>query len=98
MLDFMTKNGKQDKAGPASAEEPAVDVTPVVKIIELVGTSRVSFDDAMKSAVGLAGKSLRGITGADIKHMTLGIRDGEIQQYRVALKIAFAIDDDEDDD
>jgi flavin-binding protein dodecin len=30
--------------------------------------------------------------------MTLGIRDGAIQQYRVALKAAFVIDDDDDDD
>ena len=98
MLGFMTKNGKKDKAEHEEVDKPAVGATPVVKVVELIGTSSESFDEAIKTAIALAGKSLRGISGADIKHMTVGIRDGEIQQYRVTLKIAFAIEADEDDD
>ena len=98
MLGFMAKNGKKDKAEHEEVDEQVVGITPVVKVIELIGTSSESFDDAMKSAVALAGKSLRGIRGADVKHMTVGIRDGEVQQYRVTLKVAFAIEGDDDDD
>jgi hypothetical protein len=98
MLGFMTKNGKKDKVVDEKTGDAAVGVMPVVKVIELIGTSNESFDDAIRGAVALASKSLRGIRGADVKHMTVGIRDGEVQQYRVALKVAFAIDDDEEDD
>lgn len=97
MLGFMTKNGTKDKA-EEDKDATTVAKAPVVKVIELVGTSPVSFDAAIAHAVSLAGKSLHGITGADVKHMTVAIADGKVTQYRVDLKVAFALDEDEDDD
>ena len=96
MLGFMTKNGKKEKADETDDGTVAAQM-PVVKVIEIIGTSSESFDDAIRKAVMLAGKSLHGISGADVKHMTIGIRDGEIAQYRVTLKVAFAIDEEDDD-
>jgi len=32
------------------------------------------------------------VTGADVKHMTVGIREGKIAQYKVDLKVPFALE------
>jgi hypothetical protein len=96
MLKFMEKNGKKEQADE-KGDDTVVTATPVVKVIELVGTSSEGFDEAIAHAVSLAGKSLHGITGADVKHMTVAIEDGKITQYRVNVKVAFAIDEDDDD-
>jgi flavin-binding protein dodecin len=73
-------------------------VTPVVKVIEVIATSETSFDDAIGRGVKTAARSLRHITGADVKHMTLAVKDGKVTEYRVDLKIAFALDEDDDKD
>ena len=72
--------------------------TAVIKVVELVGTSPLGFDDAVRTAVKRAAGSLRHITGVDVKHMTAAVTDGEISEYRVDLKVAFALDDEDDDD
>ena len=77
--------------------DEGIDVAPVVKVIEILGTSTESFEDAIKKAVETAAKSLRHITGADVKHMTAQVKDGKIVQYKVDLKVAFALDQDDDD-
>ncbi|HUG56213.1 MAG TPA: dodecin family protein [Candidatus Limnocylindrales bacterium] len=66
----------------------------VVKIIEVVGISEKSFDDAVQQAVAGATKSLRHVTGIDVKRMTAVVREGRIAQYHVDAKIAFAVEDD----
>ena len=71
--------------------------TAVVKVVELVGTSPVGFEEAIRGAVKKAAGSLRHITGVDVKHMTAAVKDGQITEYRVDLKIAFALDDEDDD-
>ncbi|MEK6206645.1 MAG: dodecin family protein [Chloroflexota bacterium] len=59
----------------------------------------MGFDDAIATAIKTASHSLRHITGADVKHMTVAADEGAITEYRVDLKLAFALDpDDEDDD
>ena len=72
--------------------------TAVIKVVEVVGTSPASFDDAIRAAVKRAAGSLRHITGVDVKHMTAAVSDGQVSEYRVDLKIAFALDDEDDDD
>lgn len=80
------------------AEGRNLDNMPVVKVIELIGTSAESFDDAVGKAVSTAAASLRHITGADIKRMTVAVKDGKVSQYKVNLKVAFALERQEDDD
>lgn len=65
----------------------------VAKVIEIVGSSHLSFDDAVRQALDEARKTLRGITGVDVRHFTVKVRDDNIVEYRVDCKIAFAIDD-----
>jgi flavin-binding protein dodecin len=76
--------------------DDGLEVSPVVKVVELVATSSASFEDAIARGVATATRSLRHISGADVKHMTVAVRNGKIAEYRVDLKIAFALDLDEE--
>ncbi len=68
----------------------------VVKIIELVGTSPNSWEEATKNAVDKAAETLRGITGANILRQNVVVKDGEIVEYRVDLKLAFMVEEEVD--
>jgi flavin-binding protein dodecin len=78
--------------------DDGIDVMPVVKIVEVIGTSTVSFEDAVAKGVGAAARTIRHMSGADVKHLTVAVRNGKVTQYRADLKIAFAIEPDEADD
>lgn len=63
-----------------------------VKVIEIIGISSKSFDDAINQALKKASKSLKGITGFEvIKHLA-SVKDGKIIRYKVNLKIAFPVE------
>lgn len=65
----------------------------VVKVIELVGDSRMSWEDAVRSAVKTASKTIRNISGVKIKHFTGNVdEDGNIVEYKVNLELAFKVD------
>jgi flavin-binding protein dodecin len=62
-----------------------------VKVIEIIGISSKSFDDAIQQALIKASKSVKGITGFEVmKHMA-SVEDGKIKQYKVNLKLAFPV-------
>ena len=61
----------------------------VYKIIEVVGASDISFEDAAKTAVETAAKSLKDLRVAEIKEMDMKIEDGKIASYRVKVNISF---------
>jgi flavin-binding protein dodecin len=64
----------------------------VIKVIELVGNSTKSWEDAANQAVKTAAATLRGLTGADVTGMTAVIKEGKIVEYRATVKIAFMIE------
>ena len=61
----------------------------VYKVIELVGTSKESWEDAAKNAVNLANKSLRDLRIAEIGQLDLQIEDGQISVFRAKVKVSF---------
>ncbi|MBD3406139.1 MAG: dodecin domain-containing protein [Candidatus Lokiarchaeota archaeon] len=65
----------------------------VAKVIELVGVSTESFDDAIESALKTASKSIRNIHGLDVISMNCDIEDGKIVRYKVNLKAAFGYEE-----
>jgi len=91
MLGFLTRDKEEN-------DEQRVTQFPVVKVIEVVATSPTSFDEAIANGVKMASSSLRHITGADVKHMTVAVKNGKVSEYRVDLKIAFALDKHADED
>jgi flavin-binding protein dodecin len=59
------------------------------KIIELVGTSDVSWEDAAKNAVETASKTLRDLRIAEVKELDMKIEGGKVVAYRVRLNLSF---------
>jgi flavin-binding protein dodecin len=59
------------------------------KIIELVGTSTKSWEDAAKNAVERAGKSLKDLRIAEVTQMDLRIEDNKVVAYRVRVNVSF---------
>ncbi len=64
----------------------------VVKIIDLVGNSQVSWEDAARNALSGASHSLHGITGMEVVGWTAKVDGNEIVEYRATVKIAFVVD------
>ncbi len=61
----------------------------VYKIIELVGTSPDSWEQAARNAVERAGKSLRGLRIAEIVELDMHLEDGKVVAYRARVKVSF---------
>ncbi len=61
----------------------------LIKIKELIGTSSKSFDDALKQAIDQACGQKKNVTGAKIVRQTVEIKDGQVFEYKVNLKIAY---------
>jgi hypothetical protein len=59
------------------------------KIIELVGTSKVSWEEAAKNAVETASKSLRDLRVAEVKELDMKIEGGKVVAYRARLGLSF---------
>lgn len=62
------------------------------KVIEIVGSSTRSFEEAIEHALDDARATTRGITGAQVKNMSVDLSEGEVVEWKVDLKVAFAID------
>ena len=61
----------------------------VYKIIELVGTSTESWEQAAANAVSTASQTIRDLRIARVEEQDLHIKDGKIEIYRVRLKVSF---------
>ena len=61
----------------------------VYKIIELVGSSEKSWEDAAKNAVDTAGKSLKDLRIAEVSDLDLKLEDGKVAAYRAKVKVSF---------
>ena len=61
----------------------------VYKIVELVGSSEVSWEQAAKNAVERAGKTLRDLRVAEVSEMDMKVEGGKITAFRVRVKLSF---------
>ncbi len=61
----------------------------IYKIIELVGTSASSWEDAAKNAVETASRTLKDLRIAEITKLDLRIEDGKVAAYRARVNISF---------
>lgn len=61
----------------------------VYKIIELVGTSKKSWEDAARNAVEMAGKSLKNLRIAEIVKLDMQIDKGKVVSYRARVNVSF---------
>lgn len=65
----------------------------VAKVTEIISSSPVSFDDAIKQGIARAHKTLRNVEGAWVSSMKVECNDGSITSYRVDLKVTFILTD-----
>ena len=65
----------------------------VYKIIELVGTSTVSWEKAAEAAITKASKSLRDLRIAEIVELDLQLKNGKVEAYRARVKVSFKFGD-----
>ncbi|MDH5235384.1 MAG: dodecin family protein [Gemmatimonadota bacterium] len=61
----------------------------VYKVIELIGSSTKSWEDAASSAVVRASKSLRDLRVAEVRQFDMTLKDGKVESYRVKMKVSF---------
>ena len=61
----------------------------VYKVIELVGTSPNSWEEAAKNAVAAASKSLKELRIAEVKELDMRIEDGKVTAYRARINVSF---------
>jgi flavin-binding protein dodecin len=72
----------------------SVFMTHVAKIIEIVGSSDKSWQDAAQAALNEAKKTIHGIKGVEVGDMTAKVdpNNGNITEYHTAVKIAFGVE------
>lgn len=65
---------------------------PVVKIVNLLGSSTKGWEDAVNEAVSEASKTIDDITGVEVLNTTAVVKDGRITEYKANVNVAFAVD------
>ena len=63
--------------------------TGIYRITEIIGTSKTSWEDAARSAVETAAKSLRDLRVAEITKLDMKIEDGKVVAYRARVTLSF---------
>jgi flavin-binding protein dodecin len=61
----------------------------IYKIIELVGTSDVSWEEAAKNAVETAGKTLKDLRIAEVTKLDMKVENGKVSAYRARVNLSF---------
>jgi flavin-binding protein dodecin len=61
----------------------------IYKVIEVIGTSEVSWEDAAKRAVERAGKTLEDLRVAEVVSQDVKIENGTVTAYRTKLSLSF---------
>lgn len=65
----------------------------VYKVIELVGTSSKSWEEAAAAAVKRASKTLRDLRVAEVKQLDMVLENGKVEAYRAKLSVSFKYED-----
>ncbi|MGH8685919.1 MAG: dodecin family protein [Nitrosospira sp.] len=64
-------------------------VDSVYRITEIIGTSKISWEDAAKNAVKAASKTLRDLRVAEIAKLDMVIENGKVTAYRARVNLSF---------
>lgn len=68
------------------------DEGAVYKVVEVVGTSPNSWEEAARNAIEMAAQSLRDLRIAEISKMDVKVEDGRITSFRTRLSLSFKYD------
>ena len=64
----------------------------IVKVIEVIASSKKGWEDAARNAVEEAGKTVKNIKHFYVESQTAVVEKGEIKEYRINGKISFIVD------
>jgi dodecin len=64
-------------------------MSSIYKVIEIIGSSEKSWEDAAKKAVETAAESLDDLRVAEVKELDMRIEKGKIIEYRAKLRVSF---------
>lgn len=65
----------------------------VARVTEITASSTSSFDDAVKSGIERAAKTLKNIEGAWVQDQTVVVNNNSVTEYRVNMKVTFVLQD-----
>ncbi len=71
---------------------PAAEKDHVYKILELVGSSETSIEDAIKNAISRASKTIREMKWFEVVQTRGHIENGAVGHYQVTLRVGFTLD------
>jgi dodecin len=89
-IDFVSKAELLDRS--IEANEANVD-DHVYRVIELVGTSQSGIEDAVKSAIERAHKTIRNLRWFEVTRTSGHIEGGKVRHFQVTLKVGFTMED-----
>jgi dodecin len=64
-------------------------MSSIYKVIEIIGGSEKSWEEAARKAVELTAKSLKEIRVAEVKELDMRVEDGKVVEYRAKLRVSF---------
>ena len=64
----------------------------VARVTEIIASSTKSFDDAVEQGVKRSAQTLKNVQSAWVKDQNVLIKDGNVTEYRVALKVTFILE------
>ena len=85
---------RQEHLPPAHTEREDDMTESVYKVIELIGTSKESWEKAAAAAIERAGKSLRELRVAEVDKLDMQMdENGKVEAYRAKLNVSFKFED-----
>lgn len=64
----------------------------IARVTEVIASSKVSFEEAIKAGFSRANKTLREITGMRVLEQRVSVKDNQIDEYRVRLEVIFVLE------
>ncbi len=66
---------------------------PIVKVIEVIASSKIGIDDAIRKAVAEVSKTVRNIDSVYVKDIKAHVKDGLITTFGIVCNISFRVDE-----
>ena len=63
----------------------------VIKVLEIMASSKKSWEDATKIGVAKVASSVKGVRSAWVQDQSVVVKDGNVKEFRVNLKITFEV-------
>jgi flavin-binding protein dodecin len=82
-------------ASLGSAREAGGNPDHVYRVIEIVGTSKRSFSEAIDNGIARAGKTLRNVRWFEVERISGRVEDGKVAHYQATMSVGFTMDEPE---